>query len=323
LLQEYQTGSYALTPSLVGLQLIAKPGDAVVDVIATSGAGQEVQGKDTQIDDPYDARTGSGVVENADNLLTLMASVTYTGQFEVPSDPDGGPTTGDNILQPTTTVLNASTFTNQADIDKESDYNDACFANLTDCLPLWDANVGALSTALGSGDLVFFFNNNETGDSGELAGQDLLAWMKVCLTNPTPDADPTTPEQYCYILSGATVGGGAGPAGVGDTPFTNPTADFSGPAIGFGDLQCKESDGCPELERTDILPTGDDIWAHVHSDICVRTAPMGQFRPGRCFREHAARTWIRLLQEFRRSTERRSISRWARTKARMRSSTRT
>jgi hypothetical protein len=134
---------------------------------------------------------------------------------------------------------------------------------------------------------VFFFNNNETGDSGELAGQDLLAWMKVCLTNPTPDADPTTPEQYCYILSGATVGGGAGPAGVGDTPFTNPTADFSGPAIGFGDLQCKESDGCPELERTDILPTGDDIWAHVHSDICVADGtngpvPAGTVFPGAC-----------------------------------------
>ena len=102
--------------------------------------------------------------------------MTYTGQFEVPSDPvpNAPDFPGDNILQPTTTVLNASTFTNQADIDQESDYNAACFDNLTDCLPLWDANVGALSTALASGDLVFFFNNNETRFGASSQGKTCL-----------------------------------------------------------------------------------------------------------------------------------------------------
>ena len=62
------------------------------------------------------------------------------------------------------------------------------------------------------------------------------------------------------------------------------------PAIGFGDLQCQGTGtgapgdpvvGCPVAERTDILPTANDIWAHVHSDLCVVDGS-GIVLPGAC-----------------------------------------
>jgi hypothetical protein len=255
LLQEYQTGSYPLTESLQDLNLVAKPNEAVVRVYWTSAQGTAEQGTGTLIDDPYDARTGAG--RTGDTLNALMASALYT-QFQVPSDPDGGPAS-DNLLQPTTTVVNATTFTGQSDLAAEfpDSYTPPCSdTNLDGCLPLWDADVEALQAALGEDTgLVFIFVNNETGDSGELEGQDLNAWLRVCLTNTA------TGGQECFVLSGETVNG------------------ESGLSNGFGDTQVADT--------SDILPTEDDIWAHIHSDICVAdgTTPgttNGQVLPGAC-----------------------------------------
>jgi hypothetical protein len=256
LLQEYQGGSYPLTSSLAGLNLVAKPNEAVVRVFWTSGTGVAAQGIGKLIDDPYDARTGGG--NTGDNLRSLMASANYGGTYHVFSDPAGGPGTRDNLLQPFTTVLNTSTYTGQTDsgINNPTKYEPGCFANLNGCLPLWDADVGALKTAVGAGNgLVFFFANNETGDSGELAGQDLSAWLRVCLTNSGTGAS------QCFTLSGNTVNG------------------QSGLLNGFGDAQLANT--------TDILPTADDVWAHVHSDLCVADGTTsgtfsGQVIPGKC-----------------------------------------
>lgn len=270
LLQEYQdpsgqTPDYPLTASLQGLNLVAKPNEAVVRVYWTSAEGTAAQGTGTSIDDPYDARTGAG--NTGDNLLALMATALYSGQFKVPSDPAGGPGTADNFLQPSTTVVNTATFTGQSDFPvPPAGYDPAtCGTNLNGCLPLWDADVSALQTALGANTgLVFFFVNNETGDSGELLGQDLNAWVRVCLTDTTTVGQTVVlgPNgQVCFTLSGNTVNGVSG--------LTN----------GFGDAQV--------LNSTDILPTAGDVWAHVHSDICVADGnngpiPAGTVFPGAC-----------------------------------------
>src|SRR4030095_12616753 len=179
LLQEYQnpsgtTPDYPLTSSLQALQLVAQPNTAIVDIISTNAQGTAVQGKNTAIDDPYDARTGAG----NDNLQMLMLSASFGGAFSVPSDPAGGPV-ADNLRQAITTVNNAATFkTTQTDLLNYTnppgalDCTGTGAGSLNGCLPLWDADVGALRTALGTGDLVFFFVNNETGDSGCLLGPD-------------------------------------------------------------------------------------------------------------------------------------------------------
>jgi hypothetical protein len=260
LLQEYQSGGYPLSGSLAGLNLVAKPNEAVVRVFWTSATGLAVQVAGTLIDDPYDARTGAG--NTGDNLRALMATALYSGQFQVPSDPAGGPA-DDNFRQTIlagpfpTTVVNTATFTGQSDFPGIASYDPAsCFTNLNGCLPLWDADVSALQAAVGDGNgLVFFFANNETGDDGTLEGQDLLAWVRICLTNTTSGAEE------CFTLSGETVNG------------------ESGLLNGFGDAQI---DGV-----TDILPTADDIWAHVHSDLCVADGTTGgtfsgQVIPGKC-----------------------------------------
>jgi hypothetical protein len=268
LLQEYQnpsgtTPDYPLTSSLQGLQLIAQPNQALVDIISTNAQGTNVQGKNTAIDDPYDARTGAG----NDNLQMLMLSASFGGAFLAPSDPAGGPT-ADNLRQSLSTVVNATTFkTTQADLlnysggggpAPDADCNNTGATSLNGCLPQWDASVPALRTALGTGDLVFFFVNNETGDSGELLGQDLLGWLQVCLTD-TAAVNPA--QTMCFTFGGQTVNG------------------VPGPSIGFGDTQI--------AGLTDILPTTNDVWGHVHSDICVSdgTTPgsgLGVVYPGAC-----------------------------------------
>jgi len=265
LLREYQSdpATYSIIgPSLQGLDLSEKPNEGLVRVFWTSAQGTAVQGAGTTVDDPYDARTG-GSGTGADNMMALFASALYGGSYAVPSDPLGAPV-GDNSLQPTTTVLNTNTYITQSSAGEIADpnrYADNCFANLDGCLPLWDVDVATLKSIInepGETDAtpVFFFRNNETGDSGGLAGQDLLAWMRVCLSDTTG-----TNDTVCF-----TLGGIGAPAGFADAQTTT---------------------GTPETGRDDILPTADDVWAHVHSDICVADGntlgvPAGTVVPGKC-----------------------------------------
>lgn len=247
LLREYQSSSVydPLFTQLQGLDLTEQPNEGLVRVFWTSAQGTSVQGDGTVIDDPYDARTG-GSGTGQDNMMALFASALYGGSYAVPSDPLGAPV-GDNSLQPLTTVVNTNTYINQSSAGEIADptrYEGDCFTNLDGCLPLWDTSIAALQEQLGDGATpVFFFRNNETGDSGTLDGQDLLAWMQVCLSDTTG-----TNDTVCFTLGGI------------------------GAPAGFADNQTANVD--------DILPTAGDVWAHVHSDICVVGDAIGPFAAG-------------------------------------------
>jgi len=260
LLGEYQSGPASaydpLYTQLQGLDLTEKPNEGLVRVFWTSAQGTSAQGAGTTIDDPYDARTG-GSGTGQDNMMALFASALYGGSYQVPTDPAGAPT-GDNSLQPGTTVLNTNTYITQSsagEIGDSARYAPGCFANLDGCLPLWDADISTLTTLLNApGETtatpVFFFRNNETGDSGTLDGQDLLAWLRVCVSDTTG-----VNATECFTLGGI------------------------GAPTGFADAQTAGVD--------DILPTAGDVWAHVHSDICVADGntvgvPAGQVVPGKC-----------------------------------------
>lgn len=258
LLQAYQgSATFPLYSSLQGYDLVAKPNEALVDVISTNAQGTALQGSGKSIDDPYDARTGSSSGAES-NMMMLMGSYKFGGQYQVPSDPAGGPA-NDNVLQGSTTVVSTSTYINdpsQTDLTDPKDYDGNCLNNLNGCLPLWDADVATLRTALNGADLVFYFNNNEVGNSGSLDGLDLTAWMRVCLSG--------TAGTKCWTLNGT------GPD-VGRTDLPGGTRFFDDQTAGVDD----------------ILPTADEKWAHVHSDVCVAdgTSPLtypGQVIPGKC-----------------------------------------
>ena len=235
--------------SLQGLDLKFRVSEPELWVVDNNGTGTALQGvaqgqnPDPLIDDPYTAIQGStnpGTPPNQDqniddNLLFLMTSSTFGGQFAVPSDPDGGPA-DDNVRQPLTTVNNSETWVHHdTSVNDPADYNNGCFTDLDGCLPLWDADVGKLSEALGDDrSLVFFFSNNETGDTGGLSGQDLNAWAQVCLT----DTDGSAATR-CFTLDGT------GP-GILPQQYDEQVA-----------------------AQSDILPEVGDRWVHVHSDLCV------------------------------------------------------
>lgn len=102
-------------------------------------------------------------------------------------------------------------------------------------LPLWDIQVSALRDYLApmNSDLVFFFNLNEENKGGLDDGQDMLAWARIWLT------DLDTGASTFYDLSGN---------------LTSPLPNQSQAQI----------DG-----QDDILPDAEDMWAHVHGEICV------------------------------------------------------
>jgi hypothetical protein len=156
---------------------------------------------------------------------------------DIPSDPTG---TGswDNTNANQSNVLNSDTFTNQFTDAKFSD--PACQAdiNTQGCLPLWDVQVSDLLAVLGDSNLTFLFQMNETGDSGTLLGQDLTAWARVTLSGPGGEVS-------------FTLGG------------NNPT---------IPQQQVAQTAGVD-----DILPTANDTWAHVHSEICVEENPGANF----------------------------------------------
>lgn len=100
-------------------------------------------------------------------------------------------------------------------------------------LSLWDIETSALTQFLNGGDLMFFFNLNETGTEDQLdSGQDMLGWMRVYLT------DSTTGDSISFTLSGA------------NTLL---------PGVQSHAQSATDS----------ILPTADDLWAYIHGKICV------------------------------------------------------
>lgn len=229
LLQHYQTNTFNLYD---GYDFVYKPNEATVLITETDGNGTAIQGTGTNIDDPWRALTGTD-----DNMRFMPSSQSLsTGgpDNQIPSDMDG---TGswDNLL-PNPGVVNSDTFTLQPTLgpNNETKFSDpACFEDMNNdgCMPLWDAQIADLRAALGDSDLAFLFNNNETGDSGELLGQDLLAWAEVTLHG--------TGGSITFTLSG------------NNTLFPIVQADSQ------------------VTGESDILPTANDLWAHVHSEICV------------------------------------------------------
>jgi len=113
-------------------------------------------------------------------------------------------------------------------------------------MTLWDAEIAEVQAAIDNETLGFFFANNETGDSGTLDGQDLLIWAEVTLHNC--DVNNLTECQPDDFL----------------------TFEFSGDGLDplLKDIQYNEQDAGVD----DILPTGEDTWGHVHSEICLDTS---------------------------------------------------
>jgi hypothetical protein len=217
-----------------GFDFTYKPNEATVTVIDGAGQGTKFQGTGTAIDDPFRGMNSS----QGDNLRFLMAGTSITtGTGTIPSDPAGGPGALDNS-KAIPTVVNSNTFTQQ-DVfgpNHASQFSDpACFANMNNpgCMQSWDAAIADIKTAIGGGNngLVFMFNNNETGDAATLAGQQLLAWGQVTL----------------YNAAGGMV-----------------TFNLSG-----NNTLLPQQSQAQTAGVDDILPTANDLWAFVHSEICV------------------------------------------------------
>lgn len=105
---------------------------------------------------------------------------------------------------------------------------------------IWDATTEALRAFFEPGQaVVFYFNLNEENQGGLDDGQDMYGWLQVTLT----DLDGILADQV-FTLSGAL--------------------GFSGGDLGGSAAQTAGVD--------DILPTANDLWAHVHGEICVDPA---------------------------------------------------
>lgn len=213
-----------------GYDFTYKPNEALINIIDGAGQGTTLQGATKAIDDPFRAMTGT--INNSvytDNNLFLMSATAAQGQggSTIPSDPAGGPATDNSQIL---AVNNSGTYTNLPGLNFAD--NTVCAANMNNdgCIQSWDTSVSALVAALNGDALVFMFGNNETGDSGTLAGQDLLGWGRVTLYGPN--------GSVTFDLSGAN-------------------------AILPGQSQTQTAG------VDDILTDADDLWAHVHSEICV------------------------------------------------------
>ena len=214
-----------------GFDFTYKPNEATVNVIDGAGQGTTLQGTNTLIDNPFRAMTGT-----SDNMLFVMSGTSLTtAPGTIPSDPDGGPAAPHDNHHAIGTIVNSDTFTLQERFgpNHETQFGDpACFAdmNTAGCIVSWDADIAALTDALDGRGLVVMFGNNETGDSGTLEGQNLLAWARVTLCDDAGNCVELTLD------------------GTGILPQQGLAQD-------------------PNVD--DILPTAGDIWANVHSEICV------------------------------------------------------
>jgi hypothetical protein len=155
-------------------------------------------------------------------------------------------------------------------VGDSGDYNGGCYTDLDGCLPLWDADVGDLTDYLDGGDLTFLFRDNDTGNNGELTGQDMQVWAQVCLSDSSG-----INETQCFVL-GETTG-----TLFADTGYNDPNYQgYDGTdESAFDPLASPQFDAQVEGVN-DILPTEDDLWAHVHSDLCILAN--GQVLLGKC-----------------------------------------
>lgn len=192
----------------------SSPGKIKDDIVIASSPQASKTNTDiaaTGIDDAFDTPNAGG-----SELFAMMATHEPT--------PDGW--IGDNIQQTNTVLTNP----NNLDIDGDGVGD----GNLNGALSLWDINTTELTDFLDGDDLLFFFNLNETGANDQLdSGQDMLAWMRVYLTNSE------TNEIVEFTLSG------------NNTSYPS----FQSQA---------QTDGVDN-----ILPSADDDWAYVHGKICV------------------------------------------------------
>src|SRR6266536_38851 len=96
----------------------------------------------------------------------------------------------------------------------------------------WDARISALNTALGGGNMVIYFNLNETkGGTDTLSGVDLLSWAAITLTD---DQGILAPKTF-YLTSDPLAGGKAASALGGPDPSmktcdVDPNTPYSGNA---------------------------------------------------------------------------------------------
>jgi hypothetical protein len=190
----------------------SSPGKIKDDIVIASSPQAAKNNGDIgpAIDDAFDTPNGGS------DLFAMMADYEPT--------PNGF--TGDNIQQAGSVLSNP----NNLDIDGDGTGD----GNLDGKLSLWDISTSDLTSFLAGEDLLFFFNLNETGANDALdSGQDMLAWLRVYLTNS---------------LSGDVV------------EFTLSGNNTAIPAI-QSQAQTAGVDN--------ILPGIDDEWAYVHGEVCV------------------------------------------------------
>jgi hypothetical protein len=106
----------------------------------------------------------------------------------------------------------------------------------------WDINIAALNTYLNGGNMVFYFNLNQTNSQATTfmpVPQDALGWLSVTLTNSVTHATSTP-----FLLDGNLCNGIGG--------------------------NCDPGQSIPQTidPSAAILPAGED-WAYIHGAICV------------------------------------------------------
>lgn len=112
----------------------------------------------------------------------------------------------------------------------------------------WNADISALHNFLagpgGGGDFIPFFNLNETGNSNDLVGIDMLFWGHIWVDNNIATTNPAYVRQDFYLWGN--------PMGVGN-PALNPLG--------------------PDASNLNNLQTAyDPQWAYVHGTICANNA---------------------------------------------------
>jgi hypothetical protein len=140
-----------------------------------------------------------------------------------------------------------------------------------DTFNTWNANVGALNTALSGQAPVFYFNLNDTGVNDVLSGTDLLLWMKVTVVDSSGNAipgqtyyvagnpfDPNNGQGVCtgFVNCGVEASINIGkPDPNASYPDVNPPA-CSNPNPPIDSLGCVFYPGTPQ-------------WSYVHGNVCV------------------------------------------------------
>jgi hypothetical protein len=116
----------------------------------------------------------------------------------------------------------------------------------------WDVSVNALLTYLNGGNLVFFFNLNQTNSTPSYLNnnQDALGWLSATLTNSTTHASQT------FYLDGDACNGVLGAP-------NSPNCD---PSQAWGDVAGQTNANNNIL--TDQSANHDD-WAYIHGQICA------------------------------------------------------